>query len=125
TRIEADLPVNPFTKKRSPVILVPMDILRDLPIAADWSDVSSAAAHNAALRARVNDQIAKIWSRRSKQDKDEMRRWALSNRASFEIFLDMLRGASPKAYDFVSDPLGILIWYRIASKIARDEPLNL
>jgi hypothetical protein len=30
---EAKLPINPFVKGKSPVVLVPGDILRDLPIA--------------------------------------------------------------------------------------------
>ena len=32
--------VNPTSPRRTPVILVPTDILRDLPIASDWEDVS-------------------------------------------------------------------------------------
>ena len=39
---EAPLPQNKFSSK--PVSLVPLDILRDLPVALDWSDVSTAAA---------------------------------------------------------------------------------
>ena len=46
----ADLPINPFEKADTPIILVPADILRDLPIATDWSDVADAASKNAALR---------------------------------------------------------------------------
>jgi hypothetical protein len=41
----ADLVINPFEDKvEAPVILVPTDVLRDLPIATDWSDVAAAAS---------------------------------------------------------------------------------
>lgn len=116
---------NPFLTTRGPVILVPKDVLRDLPIAADWSDVATAAAHNMVLRAKVNEQIANIWKAKTKQDKDQVRRWALSSKENFNLFLEMLRGAQPKAYDFLSDPLGELAWRRIAQEIATQEPLKL
>jgi len=58
---QAELPINPFEKSvETPIILVPADILRDLPIASDWSDVAAAASKNANLRNRVNKQIAEI-----------------------------------------------------------------
>ena len=116
---------NPFLTTRGPVILVPKDVLRDLPIAADWSDVSTAAAHNLVLRAKVNEHIANIWKTKTKQDKDQVRRWALSSKENFNLFLEMLRGAQPKAYDFLSDPMGELVWRRIAQEIAIQEPLKL
>ena len=58
-----DLPCNPYAG-REPVILVPFDILRDLPIVRDWASVAASAAYNADLRARVNDQIASLWKKR-------------------------------------------------------------
>jgi hypothetical protein len=90
------------------VILVPTDILRDLPIAADWSDVAAAASKNQALRQKVNKQIAEIWRRRTLKDKDELRRWAMSSGDAFRIYLELLRGAKPKPYDTEGDPLGEL-----------------
>ena len=56
-----DLPINPFEKTDTPIILVPTDILRHLPIVTDWSGVADAAAKNTALRQKVNMQIAEIW----------------------------------------------------------------
>lgn len=124
TQISANLARNPHLED-DPVLLLPTDILRDLPIAADWSDVASAAQKNRALRARVNSQIAEIWKSKSKKDKDAIRRWALRDKSSFEIFLDMLRGANPKPYDFAGDPLGELIWRKVGEKIAQDMPFAL
>jgi hypothetical protein len=53
---------NPFQERRTPIVLVPTDILRKLPIARDWDGVADAASKNAALRRRVNEHIAHIWA---------------------------------------------------------------
>lgn len=121
----ANLAVNPYVGQSEPVILVPSDILRDLPIATDWSDVADAASKNAELRARVNVQIAKMWRVKSRKDKGEIRRWALADKNSFETFMEMLRGASPTAYDLHGDPLGEVFWRKIAAAIAEQEPLKI
>src|SRR5690606_9744731 len=36
----AKLPKHPFHPRNQPVLLVPRDVLRDLPFATDWADVS-------------------------------------------------------------------------------------
>jgi hypothetical protein len=122
---EADLPINPCLKDETPIILVPVDILRDLPIATDWSDVAGAAAKNSALRNQVNKEIAEIWQRRSRKDKASLRAWALSSDKSFNLYMELLRSANPKAYDLEGDPLGEVVWRRIAETIAGEQPFKL
>lgn len=119
------LAINPYIGSEDPVILVPSDILRALPIATDWSGVAEAASKNAQLRSRVNDQIAHMWRVKSKKDKDEIRRWALSDKASFETFMEMLHGASPTAYDMHGDPLGEVFWRKIAAALIEVEPFSI
>lgn len=122
---EAELPINPCLKEEAPVILVPADILRDLPIATDWSDVADAVAKNSALRSKVNNQIAEIWRRKTRKDKAALRRWALGSEQSFNLYLKLLRGAKPTAYDLAGDPLGEIVWRRIAETIAAEQPFKL
>lgn len=121
----ARLAVNPYIGKVDPVILVPSDILRDLPIATDWSDVADAASKNSELRNRVNFEIARMWRVKSRKDKGEIRRWALADKESFETFMEMLRGANPKAYDLHGDPLGEIFWRKVAAALAEKEPLKI
>lgn len=122
----ADLATNPFQKdKDTPIILVPTDILRDLPIATDWSDVADAASKNSALRHRVNKQIAEIWRRRTLKDKDALRKWAMSSGDTFHLYLKLLRDVKPEAYDVEGDPLGELVWRRVAETIATDQPFKI
>lgn len=125
TRYEASLPNNPFVKGGAPIILVPTDILRDLPIARDWADVAEAASKNAALRQRVNNQVAMLWKSKSLKDKDELRKWALSGKDEFETLIEMLHGAHPKPYDMGKDSLGELFWRKLITTLAAREPFTL
>lgn len=122
---QADLPMNPYEKGGAPIILVPADILRDLPIVTDWSDVSDAASKNAVLRNQVNRQIADIWKRKTLKDKARLRQWATGSKQGFETFLSLLKSSSPQPYDITGDPLGELVWRRVAETIATDEPFAL
>lgn len=124
-RYSAQLPSNPFVRGSGPIILVPTDILRALPIAKDWADISDAASHNSALRSRVNDHIAELWRTRTLKDKDQLKRWAMSDAGAFETVLEMMRGANPKPYDMAGDPIGELVWRRIAEDIAASAPLYI
>ena len=124
-RFEACLPVNPFIKGCNPVVLLPTDILRALPIATDYSDVADAASRNEEIRSRANLQIAEIWKVKTLKDKDKLRRWALSGRNAFETLLSMLKEVSPIAYDIEKDPLGEVFWRKLAIVLAEQEPLAL
>lgn len=55
----AMLPENP-TNTTKPILLVPQDVLRDLPLAADWSDVSRVAFENEKIRTAFNQFVGLI-----------------------------------------------------------------
>ena len=57
-------------KKRSYILLLPTDILRDLPLVRDWDDIANAASFNHSLRIRVNKLVGDIFKIRSKQLKN-------------------------------------------------------
>jgi len=78
--------VNPFEAKRTPVILVPMDILRELPIAKDWDEIADAAEHNDNLRQDVNQHIGEIWAAKTKRDKDILKRKLWPAAKHFRLF---------------------------------------
>lgn len=113
------LPVNPCVEKRTPVILVPRDILRELPMASDWEEVGEVAAHNSVHRQRVSEQLGDIWQRKSREAKGELKAWALGDAGNFEVLLDILHGAKPASYDFLADPKGELTWRRLAGELIK------
>ena len=122
---QASLPTNTYVRGGAPIVLVPTDILRDLPIAKDWDGVAAAASRNATIRNEVNTQIARIWQRKTLRDKAELRRWALSDRQAFETLLEIIHGVTPTPYDVINDPTGEIFWRRLATDIADKEPFRL
>lgn len=122
---EPSLAANPVLGEDVPLILVPLDVLRPLPVATDWREVQAVAEENDEFRDTLSGDVAAMWSKKSLQSKDQLKRWALSEKSMFETLLEMLRGADPKPYDFVGDPLGELIWRSVGEKIAKDEPFKI
>ena len=121
--IEAKLPFNRFADK--PLLLVPTDILRDLPVAVDWSDISDAAAKNTAIRNRVNALIGDIWKLKSKEQKDQVRAAALASREGFRAILDAAYLLTDDAYDFESDRDGHGLFRDVLTNFASRYPLQL
>lgn len=73
------------------VLLVPKDIVRDLPIANDWSDIEAAALQNQAIRDRVNQYLAGIAQPTVADRKAALRYAALGSSAEFEHFLGSVK----------------------------------
>lgn len=120
-----NLAPNPKENHLSPVILVPKDVLRQLPIANSWSEVCDNAAENEELRNKVNRTIGEIWEAKTRKDKERIRETALSNVNAFSTVLQMLHSIVPKHYDFNKDPDGILVWRQFLESVAKDYPLKL
>lgn len=118
----ARLPLNPFERRREPVILVPTDILRALPIAQDWSEVADVASKNAALVHRVNQDIGNIWRLRTLKSKADLKGRVLASKNSFETFMDMIHAVKVHPYDMANDPHGEIAWRRIAEALIAQNP---
>lgn len=126
TSYSAELVRNPTVSGQSiPVFLVPKDILRALPIAVDWRGVQQVSEENEEFRQSLNTSVAELWSKKTLESKEQLRRWALSSRDAFGSLLDMLHGHDGKPYDFVGDPYGELIWRNLGDRIAGENPMRL
>lgn len=120
-----NLTPNPTENDSTPVILVPKDVLRQLPIANSWSEVCDNASENEELRNKVNRTIGEIWEAKTRKDKERIRESALSSKNTFSTILQMLHSIVPKQYDFKNDPDGILVWRQFLESVAREYPLKL
>lgn len=120
-------PRNPLIKDKAfPVILVPLDILRELPIVTCWADVGDAASKNTQLRNSVNSSIGRIWENSvRKREKEAIRKTIYSNKKAFDTILETLRSVPKTPYDVNSDPEGHLAWVRIHNNVAKNFPLAL
>lgn len=108
-----------------PVILMPKDILRDLPIATSWGEVQKVAAENDEFRDSLNQSVANLWSKKTLEGKDKLKQWAMSNFDAFGSLLDILHGHDGKPYDFIGDPHGEILWRQIGDKISHQYPLDI
>ena len=101
-----------------PIVLVPRDIVRELPIANDWSDIERAAMENARIRERVNRFLAGIIRPTVVDRKRALRGAALGSAADFDFFLEAVK-ENVSSYDPNLDALG---YYRLKHIIARGFP---
>jgi hypothetical protein len=109
------LPENPYDRTK-PVLLVPRDILRDLPLAADWSDVSRVAFENEQIRKAFNKHVGLIAKATLSEKKEALKKAALSSLANFQAIFNSVVGSSD-SYDPTADPLNL---YRFRELISGD-----
>lgn len=115
--------VNPHSG--NPLLLVPRDIVRDLPIATCWSDISRVVAANDELRERVNGSVGQIWATMSRKDKAGLKKAALTSGDAFKALIEMLREVDPTPYNFGSDKNGEAFWIKFLETIPNEFPFDL
>tara|TARA_R110000787_G_scaffold71794_3_gene159862 strand:+ start:3903 stop:5282 length:1380 start_codon:yes stop_codon:yes gene_type:complete len=123
--IEYNLPKNiAQTDKHMPVLLLPLDILKHLPVANDWSDVCDIAARNADLRRQVNQRIGQIFrdTALTEQEKVRARAAIFGDKAALELIAEALKSKSLKPYDFARDPHGFLLLQAISDNLPKEVP---
>jgi hypothetical protein len=97
-------------------VLVPRDIVRDLPVANDWSDIEAAASANHRIRTRVNAFLGGIAHPTVAERKAALRSAAMESAELFELFLQSIK-AFVAHYDSNKDALG---YYRLKAILASD-----
>ena len=96
------LPVNPLNENFG-FILVPKDILRVLPVAADWSDIDRVVRHNNELRRTLNKLVVNYAKATVLEKKDALKDFALRSEQNFQLILNGLLAAAARGYDFKRD----------------------
>lgn len=97
-----------------PLVLVPKDIVRHLPVTDNWSDVWAATQHNQALREKVNRLLGGLIAPTVAQQKEAIRSAVLQSAAIFDDFLAAVR-SSATAYDPNEDIFG---FYKLRDLLA-------
>jgi len=116
---------NPKRKKITPIILIPEDILRHLPIVNSWEDIASAASFNETLRVSVNSMVADIWKAKTKKEKDKIKNEIFTNKKYLQDLLNIIKDGNVNHYDIEKDERSIVSWHKILDKVAVDFPLQL
>lgn len=118
------IPINPYNNH--PIILVPRDVLRDLPLALDWDDLALVASHNAALREEVNELIGSTWRKAANDaSKHDVRTVILKYPEILSDLIEQYRNKARLRYDFDEDRAGQVVWHEAASGAAAEHPLQL
>lgn len=119
------LPRNPFRLTKTPIILVPYDILRDLPIATDWADIDRVIAHNNSVRDALNRKFASLAKATATQKKEALRDLALAPQSDLlRQIRDALKAAN-ESYDVDGDPAGVEVLRTVLTETASRYPLAI
>jgi hypothetical protein len=97
-----------------PLVLVPRDIVRELPLANDWSDIEKAAMQNAQIRERVNRFLGGLAQPTVAERKSALRKVATESADNFNLFLAVVK-ENVASYDPNLDALG---YYRLKAIVA-------
>ncbi|MEC4766603.1 hypothetical protein LPL18_004530 [Halomonas sp. CUBES01] len=121
---EKELPINPYTGEL--LYLIPKFLLRDLPVALDWSHYDTIAANNKILRDNLNALIGYTWREATHSlKKDELKTYILKYPELIDDLVRQYAAKDANPYDFSSDRSGEYIWYPVTQKITKENPLEL
>jgi hypothetical protein len=123
--VQYSLLQNPCEPGDRPLILVPTDVLRDLPVAQDWDGIAQAASESEQIRNDVNTHIGEIWEIKTKRDKAELKKQALSSNDAFQALLNAMQASSHDPYPVDKDPEGLTQWASVGYEAAINQPLNI
>jgi hypothetical protein len=97
-------------------VLVPRDIVRDLPVANDWSEIEAATSANHLIRTRVNTYLAGIVRPTVAERKTALRSATMESPEVFDLFLQSVK-AHAAHYDKNKDALG---YYQLKAILGSD-----
>lgn len=115
------LPKHPYRNK--PILLLPKELLRDLPVALTWEGIDHVVSTNRELRERLNQLIGEVWKNKIK--KKQLRDFILSNKNNIKTLVEAYKQSKTGHYDFEKDPKGEVVWYELGEKFASANPLTL
>lgn len=118
---QEDLPKNPISGL--PIILVPRELLSQLPVADSFLDIGWVSSFNEQLREALNKVLGTDWRDLSIGDKKHgLREAFVSKPDGFRAVIERYREMPASPYDFVNDPAGEVGWYPAAKEaVARDK----
>lgn len=124
---EKDYMVPQHPLQRKPLIFIPEDILRDLPVAHDYHEIAELAIFNEELRERFNRLIAPcfVTEKNKKPTKKEIRDYLLSDKSKIDILIKAYESCNPNPYDFDNDPSGLYLWLEKAKELVEQNPIEI
>ena len=114
----------------SGVLLLPEDILTNLPVSTSCKNSSSVAQKNVELRQYVNLTIQKAWShsptwKETLKDKPAFKEMILEKPELMNELMAQYNAVSPKPYDFKKDPENEFRWHSAVRDHIKRESLEI
>jgi hypothetical protein len=115
---------NPLRKITSPVLLLPYDILRQLPFATTWEEIEDAARKNNELRAKFNRYIGMLFKAKTKTDKERQLAKLMKTTDGVNTLLEIVDKSKISPYDFKSDAECFMYNHKV-TEIISSNPLTI
>ncbi|MDH6312660.1 hypothetical protein M2137_001435 [Parabacteroides sp. PFB2-10] len=119
---EWDVITNPIRRK-SHILLLPNDILRNLPIVNDWNDIADAASFNSNLRHKINRLVAEIFKQKTKESRANYISEIMHDKSAILDFIEVIRGCKGDAYNQLVDNDRIVVFSK-AAEIIQQQPCD-
>lgn len=95
--------INPY--KKCPILMLPEEILHELPIARDWDDISRVASENDSIRREISTEIGAEWKKwASKKQKAYLLKNVFMQPDVCQRVIDGYKNESLDALDLKTDP---------------------
>jgi len=95
--------INPYRrikKKGMPILLLPTNILHEIPIAKDWDDIDRVCQENEAIKAEINETVRAEWHKlTSSRKKAEIKRQVFLDEKALNNVIDAYNHISLDEYD--------------------------
>ena len=117
---EGDFLINPY--KKSIILLLPQDILHELPIAKDWDDIDRVCREIEKIKNDINTLVKKSWKNfRSTYKKSYIRESIINDKEVLNKLISEYRKANVEEYDFEKDPLGLIVLGELVNRLSQED----
>jgi len=107
---------------KSPLIMIPKEVLSKFPISLDFSNISETIIHNEGLREKVNKDLGDKWYEKLKKSKDKRREVFYPDSLAINELIKLTLSRSPQQYDITLDDEGEVNWLEIARQLLKNNP---
>lgn len=102
-RFKNGIMINPY-KKNKELLLVPINILHEIPIAKDWDDIDRVCSENHAIKEEINEMIRSEWYKMTTgQKKSEIKRQIFLNNTALDKIIEAYNNTDLDACDIMGD----------------------
>lgn len=111
--------INPY--RDTEILLVPRDIIHELPIAKDFDDIDRVCTEIEKIKKDINDLIGEKWSKvTSSYKKSYIRESIIKNKSILDKLIKEFKECKIDEFDFTNEFAGIILGEKIISDIGKE-----